>query len=153
GVLPEGTPVSITPADQASLPEAVPDGLNFASAFDLNFGDASLNVPVQLAVKVAPGTPVGTTVYFYRAGTYLNDDGTTVPIWWQIDNGIVGADGMAHTNSPPFHGVADSGKYLVAYGQETLAKAFVQLARDQLSNASNTLLGLTLTIGTSGGSL
>jgi len=153
GVLPEGTTVSITPTDQASLPEAVPDGLTFGGAFNLDVGADSLSVPVQLAVKVAPGTPVGSTVYFYRAGTYLNDNGTTQPIWWQIDNGIVGADGMAHTNSPPWHGVGDSGTYLIGYSQEALAQFRLQLGRDLLAQASQGLLGLSMAIAGGGGTL
>ena len=74
------------------------------------------SVPVQLAIPVAPGTPVGTTVYFYRAGQFLDANGiTTQAIWWQVETGTVGADGMAHTHSPPAIGAKNSGLYLFGY--------------------------------------
>ena len=51
-----------------------------------------------------------------KVGEILNDDGTTRPIWWQVESGVVGADGMAHTSSPPYNGVNGKSLYMVAYG-------------------------------------
>ena len=62
-----GTPVSIVPKTLADLPQGVPEGFGYAAAFQLNIGDDVLSVPVQLSIPVAPGTPVGTHVVFYRA--------------------------------------------------------------------------------------
>ena len=64
------------------MTDALPYGVSFGGAFHLDVGPDGLKVPVQLAVPVPPSTPVGRTVYFYRAGQHLNDDGSTTPIWW-----------------------------------------------------------------------
>ncbi|HEX4608629.1 MAG TPA: tandem-95 repeat protein, partial [Urbifossiella sp.] len=113
GVLPAGTPVSITPKTLADLPQAPPGGFGFAAAFQLDIGDDVLGVPVQLSIPVPSTIPVGSTVVFYRAGQTLDATGQTVPVWWESENGVVGADGMAHTNSPPEHGSHSSGLYVV----------------------------------------
>ena len=148
-----GAPVSITPATQASLPEALPDGITFAGAFNLNIGDTGLAVPVQLAIPVAAGTPVGSTVYFYRAGQFLNADGTTQPIWWQVESGTVAANGMAYTHSPPEPGVGNSGLYLIGYSQDALAEFDLELANSQIAGAEAGLLGVSAAIAGAGGSL
>ena len=83
------------------------------AAFQLNIGNQVLGVPVQLSIPVAPGTPVGTHVVFYRAGQTVNSAGQIVPIWWESENGVVGTDGMAHTASPPEQGSENSGLYLM----------------------------------------
>ena len=102
------------PKTLASLPQGLPDGFTFAGAFNLNIGDQRLGVPVQLAIPVAPGIPAGTVVIFYRAGQTVDATGKIVPIWWETEDGVVGADGMAHTASPPEEGSHDSGLYIVA---------------------------------------
>ena len=134
GVLTSTTTVSITPAGPADLPQALPNGFQYAAAFNLDIGPDPLNVPVQLAIKVDPSVAAGTKVYFFQAGDYLNDDGTTRPIWWQVENGIVGADGYAHTNSPPYSGVDGKSLYMVAYGNANLAT--LQLQQAQASQAA-----------------
>ncbi|MEI9924472.1 MAG: VCBS domain-containing protein [Bradyrhizobium sp.] len=131
------TTVSITPAGPADLPQALPDGFHYAAAFNLNVGPDPLNVPVQLAIKVDPSIAPGTKVYFFQAGDYLNSDGTTRPIWWQVENGIVGADGYAHTNSPPYNGVTGQSLYMVAYGSSTLGT--VQLTQALASQTAFTV--------------
>src|SRR5262249_34162355 len=62
GDVPNGTVVSITPATQADLPQAVPDGFHYAAAFDLDVGSDGLNVPLQLGIKVDPSIAPGTKV-------------------------------------------------------------------------------------------
>ena len=121
GDVPSGTTVSIAPVTQADLPQALPDGFHYAGAFDLNLGVDGLNVPVQLGIKVDPSIAPGTKVYFFQAGDYLNNDGTTRPIWWQVENGVVGNDGYAHTSSKPFPGANANSRYLVAYGDSNIA--------------------------------
>jgi hypothetical protein len=88
--LPADKTISITPAIPAALPQPVPDGFQLAAAFTLDVGPDPLAVPVQLAIKVPANIVPGTTVYFYQAGDFLNDDGTTRPIWWQVESGVVG---------------------------------------------------------------
>ncbi len=128
-----GTAVSITPATQASLPQALPEGITFAGAFNLDIGPTGLSVPVQLAIPVSPDIPVGSTVYFYRAGQFLNANLTTTPIWWQVESGVVDANHVAHTHSPPELGVANSGLYLVGFSQEAMAEFDLQLDQNQIA--------------------
>ena len=153
GALPSNEIVSITTKTAADLPQAVPDGFTFAGAFQLDTGGVQLSAPAQLAIPVAPGTPVGTEVYLYRAGLYLNDDGTTRPIWWQTESGVVGADGVAHTMSPPQTGITSQGVYLVAYSQQALSQYNIDIAQAQLNQANQALLSVSLAIAGSGGTL
>jgi YVTN family beta-propeller protein/YD repeat-containing protein len=115
-----GTTVSITPLTQADLNYPTPAGFPIAGRFQLDVGASSLATPVQLAVPVPAGTAVGTRVIFMRLGHTLDASGHLRPIWWQVETGTVGADGMAHTASPPSPGAADSGKYIVALGGATI---------------------------------
>ena len=108
---------------------------------------------MQLAIPVAPGTPVGTTVYFYRAGQFLNADGTTQPIWWQVESGTVESNGMAYTHSPPEQGVANSGYYLLGYGTEELSDFEMELNRDQIEGAEAGQLDVSVAIDGANGSL
>ncbi len=39
-----------------------------------------------------------------------------MPIWWETDDGVVGADGLAHTASPPYPGIDESDLLLVVSG-------------------------------------
>lgn len=96
GVLNQDTPISLERQTQADLPMALIDGTGFAAAFRLDLGEETLSVPVQLAVPVASDAPVGATVYFYRAGKTLDDQGAEVPIWWQVESGVIGPDHVAH---------------------------------------------------------
>ena len=153
GDLATATPVSITPATEASLPQILPDGITFAAAFNLNIGETGVSVPVQLAIPVAPGTPVGTTVYFYRAGQFLNADGTTQPIWWQVESGVVESNGMAYTHSPPEQGVDNSGLYLVGFGSEELADFNLELNKAQIQGALAGQLDISIAIDGANGSL
>src|SRR5205085_9737577 len=105
-----------------------PDGFHFAGAFNLDVGPDPLAVPLQLAIKVDSSIVPGTTVYFFQAGDYLNDDGSTRPIWWQVESGVVGTDGLAHSTSPPYPGVNGKSLYLVASGGNDLGKIQLQLA-------------------------
>ena len=107
----------------------MPDGFHYLAAFDLNVGpDDGLNVPVQLGIKVDPSVVPGTKVYFWQAGDYLNDDGSTQPIWWQVESGVVGSDGYAHTSSKPYPGVINSSRYMLTYGDPNLGTLQLQQA-------------------------
>ncbi|WP_334407672.1 Ig-like domain-containing protein [Bradyrhizobium sp. AZCC 2289] len=117
GVLPSPTTVDIEPLTQSALPMGVPTGLSFLDGFTLNVGDSLLSQPVQLAVPVPSGTPVGTTVYFFRLAQLPDATGTEQPLWLLTETGTVRADGLAHTNSPPYPGVTKTGSYLVVVGQ------------------------------------
>jgi RHS repeat-associated protein len=132
GDLTAGTSVSIAPLAATALPMAIPDGFAFADAFQLNVGPDQLNVPVQLKVPVPAGVAPGTTVWFFRSGDNLDAAGNPQPIWWEVEDGVVGSDGFAHTASPPYYGADQSGTYMVAYQGGTIASkltagmAFIQ---------------------------
>ncbi|WP_168921806.1 tandem-95 repeat protein [Polaromonas vacuolata] len=121
GALPADTAVSITRielADMASLPGlAIPGAgvLQLAGAFKLDLGRTASSFPVQLAVPLQAGitAEAGTEVLFFRKGQVITADGSFKPTWWLVDNGFVGADGVARTASPPYGGVDTSGEYMV----------------------------------------
>lgn|GEM_PF-6779455 len=43
----------------------------------------------------------------------LTSDGSLKDTWWLVDNGFVGADGIARTASPPYSGLDAAGEYVV----------------------------------------
>ena len=112
-----------------SLP--LPPGFEFAGAFNLNFGDNSLNIPAQLAIPAPEGLAPGTQAYFLRKGAIPDATGTWNPIWLQEESGIVGDDGFIRTQSPPYPGVVRPGEYAVVYdgeaGSATLVKGQLTL--------------------------
>ena len=111
-------PVSVGIQDLAldNLPLALPSNidLDFTHAFRLDLGNAVTSVPMQLALNVGTAYEAGTEIYVMRRGTILDGNGVEQPVWWVVDNGFVGADGVARTASPPFPGVTSNGDYIVA---------------------------------------
>ena len=113
GTLGSDTMASIQTFDVNSLDMPLPATgiLDVLSAVDIELDGASTNVPMQLALKVnsqidsETGHPKtlaeGTEVLFWRQGTFLQADGQVTDIWWLVDNGVIGNDGLAHTASPP----------------------------------------------------
>ncbi len=89
-----------------------------------------MNVPAQLAIPAPAGLPAGTEVYFMRKGALPDETGTWNPIWLQEESGIVGADGMIRTSSPPWPGIIRPGEYIVAYSGESES---VTLVKGQLT--------------------
>jgi hypothetical protein len=151
GVLTGPTNVDIEPLAQTALPMGVPSELTALDSFTLSVGDTPLSVPAQLAVPVPVGTPVGTTVYFFRDAQLPDATGTEQPLWLLTESGTVGADGLAHTNSPPYAGITTTGTYLVAIGEGGLTLSTDSLLTsaaivvDSVANFGAMLLdGLTL---------
>ena len=105
--------VSITPLTAQELPFKVPGPFQVAGAFELGGFDNSATQPLQLAIPVGTGIPAGRKVYFFMAGSVPDEQGRPVPHWFQVESGIVGADGIARTASPPYPGVTGIGKYVV----------------------------------------
>lgn len=143
--VPAGTVVGISPVAEATL-RATPGGFPVAAAFRLDLGTAPLDQPVQLAVPV--NLPAGAVVYFFQDGEYVTDDGTVRPIWWQVESGVVGADGVARTASPPYAGVKAGGTFFASNGLD------VQLARFTATNdlhAASTMAAIAGFAGAVGG--
>jgi predicted chitinase len=117
GALVADTGVSIRrlPVDELANPPGtgvlVPVG-----RFTLDLGAAVSQYPLQLAIPVQGGITAspGDQVLFLRKGTVMAADGTLHDTWWLVDNGFVGADGIARTASPPYSGLNSSGEYMVA---------------------------------------
>ena len=65
-----------------------------------------------MAIPVPAGFAAGQEVYFWRHETLTAPDGSSQAIWMLTDKGVVGADGMAHTTSPPYPGFSEGGQYL-----------------------------------------
>ena len=134
GALNSDTNVSIASKNRSELSLPVPTGFEFAGAFNLNFGDSSLEQPVQLAVPAPEGLPAGTEVYFMRKGALPDETGVWKPIWLQEESGVVGDDGTIRTSSPPYPGVVRPGEYMVVYssptGDATLVKGQLTLNYD-----------------------
>jgi hypothetical protein len=126
GALEENTTVSLTPLGRGNITLSVPEGFEFVGAFDLNFGDDLLSVAAQLAIPAPAGLAVGTQVYFMRKGALPDENGTWNPIWLQEESGVVGADGMIRTQSPPYPGVLRPGEYMVAYAGQTGSATLVK---------------------------
>jgi DNA/RNA endonuclease G (NUC1) len=131
GALEQNATVSIAPVNQQNLSLPLPPGFEFAGAFNLDFGDNSLNIPAQLAIPAPEGLAPGTQAYFLRKGAIPDATGTWKPIWLQEESGIVGDDGMIRTQSPPYPGVVRPGEYAVVYdgpaGSATLVKGQLTL--------------------------
>ncbi|MDM9385690.1 PKD domain-containing protein [Chlorogloeopsis sp. ULAP01] len=132
GALTEDTKVDFTLLDQKedlSLP--LPGGFEFAGGFNLNIGDNTLLIPAQIAIPAPADLPVGSEVYFMRKGSMPDATGTWQPMWMLEESGVVTADGMIRTQSPPFPGVTKPGEYAAFYsgvtGSGSLVKGKVTL--------------------------
>lgn len=111
--LTQDTTVNITPLSSASLPLPFPDGMEFAGGFNLDLGNTPVKIPVQLAIPAPVGVPVGTEVLFMRKGSLPAGADSWNETWLIQESGVVGADGMIRTTSPPFPGVTESGTYTI----------------------------------------
>lgn len=113
GAVSEPTEVTIATIAEAELPFALPEHLEYAAGYDVQIGEGELQQPLQLSFPVPAGTPAGETIYLYRPEVLPDGEGGTIPTWIQTDVAVVGADGMAHTTSPPYPGLT-RGQKIVA---------------------------------------
>jgi hypothetical protein len=92
-----------------------PGQLTALAAFHVDVGDDLTNMPLQFAIPIDGSTDVqaGDEVLFLKRGTIADENGVLHDTWWILDNGYVGADGMARTASPPYDGIESSGDILV----------------------------------------
>lgn len=107
----EDTNVNITPVAEQDLSLPIPAGFEFAGAFDLALGDEELFFPAQLAIPT--DLEVGTEVYIMRRGELPDETGVWNPIWLLEETGKVTDEGLIRTQSPPYHGIAIGGEYIV----------------------------------------
>ena len=133
GALSYAITVQISPVALASLPEGSPNGFQIFGAEQLNLGGESLSRPGQIAVPVPPGTAVGSKVYVYLATTLPDETGTEVPVWQEVDVGIVGADGFARTGTAAYQGILSQGTYAFALANDPTEVAQVRVTIDPSS--------------------
>ncbi|AFZ10908.1 Ig domain protein group 2 domain protein (plasmid) [Oscillatoria nigro-viridis PCC 7112] len=111
GALAENTAISLTSLSSNALSLQLPDGLQFAGGFNLDLGDESLKLPAQLAIPAPAGLSPGTEILFMRKGSLPDANNIENPTWLIQESGVVDANGIIRTNSPPFPGVLASGEY------------------------------------------
>ncbi|WP_253262202.1 Ig-like domain-containing protein [Ramlibacter montanisoli] len=129
--------VSVTTLAEADLEVVVPTVMDFAGAFRLDIQGATVNGPIQIAAPVA-GAVAGETVYFLRQIESSLVDGTPQKYWAVLDTGIVGADGVARSTSPPWPGLSSNGNILIARANQPLRTVTLDL--DAWMAASQILL-------------
>lgn len=100
--------------DQLGLPLPAPTVLDTLAAFQIDIGNEASNIPLQLAIPVGQGVAAGSEVLFLRKGVILDETGTPQDTWWIVDNGFVGADGVARTASPPYPCFMEGGLIICA---------------------------------------
>ena len=125
GALTEETLVNLTPLQQQDLSLPVPEGFEFATAFNLEIEDNKLDIPAQLAIPAPEGLETGTEVWFLRKGALPDETGTWNDIWLQEESGVVDADGFIRTTSPPYPGILWPGEYMVVYSDGTFSPTLV----------------------------
>ncbi|MEI7465873.1 MAG: Ig-like domain-containing protein, partial [Burkholderiales bacterium] len=160
GQLPANTPVKVTTLQETELAAPPPVVMDFLAAFKLDLGGAEVaNGPVQIAVNV-PAAVAGETVYFLREFQTDLIDGVMRTYWVPVDTGIVGADGVARSTSPPWPGLTTGGNIMCARGNtplrtislETLLESYMVAAQVlALGAATGSLLGVMTAASIAGG--
>gem|GEM_PF-3421131 len=114
GALGSDTTVSLQTADPASFGVLVPPtalGWQFGAAFHLDVGSGPMKTAAQLAIPTA--LAAGTSVSFYRLLDVPAPDGSITRGWLEVETGVVDANGIARTSSPPYPGITGSGDFVV----------------------------------------
>ena len=115
GLLTGDATVSVSTLDEAELARAVPPVFDFVGAFRLDIDGSELQGPIQAAVPVDPAVAQsGDEVFFFREFQLPDENGDLQPYWVAVDSGVVDADGIARTGSPPFPGLSGRGNVLIA---------------------------------------
>ncbi|MCB1493932.1 MAG: Ig-like domain-containing protein, partial [Rhodobiaceae bacterium] len=125
--LPRDVNVTVTTigAEDIGLPLLPEDmGWTFGGAFDLDLEDAPSDIPLQIAIPTNL-TP-GDEVIFYRMQDIPTPDGPKFG-YLEAEHGIVDANGVARTTSPPYGGVDRGGRY-----------ALFSIARGSMDHLYNT---------------
>ena len=113
GALAEAVTVSMSSFVDTVAPEfdAVFD---VGVSFTLDLGGVTLQETAQVAVPVPASFSPGETVYFFQRQSITLADGTAEDVWLVMETGVVGADGIARTTSPPYPGFSAGGRYRLA---------------------------------------
>ncbi len=147
GALAEDTLVQIETVDEVDLPLPPPELFDFVGGFDLEVGDSLLDQPVQIAAPVA-GLAAGEEVYFFRHVELPHTAEFPDGVWIMEESGAVGEDGVARTTSPPWPGLTQKGRYLIANANRPSTnitiKLKVLLAKFALEQAIDQMAGMLI---------
>ncbi|NJL77654.1 MAG: tandem-95 repeat protein, partial [Richelia sp. SM2_1_7] len=120
GTLFDETNIRFTPLlEESQISLTTPSDFRFISGFKLEAGDNPFALPVQLTMELPSqykddASVIGQTVYFFELGYVPNATGEIEEKWLVAETGIVGADGMIRTSSPPWKGVRP-GEYITTF--------------------------------------
>ncbi|MBF2017367.1 MAG: putative Ig domain-containing protein [Rivularia sp. T60_A2020_040] len=120
GTLFDETDIRFTPLlEESQISLTTPSDFRFISGFKLEAGDNPFALPVQLTMELPSqykddASVIGQTVYFFELGYVPDATGEIQEKWLVAETGIVGADGMIRTSSPPWKGVRP-GEYITAF--------------------------------------
>jgi hypothetical protein len=127
GQLQNDAVISIRSVSEANLAlpmnPAMRNAFVFGAAFDFDITGA-FSGPLQMAAPMKPGTAApGDEIYFFVKDSFpTGPNGELQDYWFMMDSGVVGADGIARTASPPFPGVTKRGQVLIARASTPLLK-------------------------------
>ena len=104
-------------------------------AEQISLGGQNLTTPALLTASVPQGTPTGAKVYVYLETTLPDDTGAIVPVWQEVDVGVVGADHLVRTGTLPYQGILSEGVYVFAVANDPTQVAQVRLTLNPSSFA------------------
>jgi Ca2+-binding RTX toxin-like protein len=126
GQVPGTATVSAERVAPEALGLAPPPDFEAAGGLRLDLGTAGIDGPVQIAAPVdtAVAQPGDDVYFFRRIRAPVGPDGAIAPVWAVFDSGVVDAEGIARTASPPFPGFrTDAGDERYSRGDILIARA------------------------------
>ncbi|MCP4967960.1 MAG: hypothetical protein GY926_22335, partial [bacterium] len=153
GQLTDEATVTVETIAEADLDTETPPDFDYLAAFSLDIEGGDLTGPIQAAVPVdgAVAQP-GDEVFFFVEKDYTElTGGEFGNLWTVIDSGIVGADGVARTASPPFPGLSEKGNILVAKANKPMN--YMSVYAPALAAISTAILPAMAIAGAAGGLL
>ena len=130
GALAADARIEIRGVNLADLPEPPPKWLAVEGAFHLDLGAEPPSHGAQLAIPMDPAVPAGSEVHFFHLEQVVLADGEPRWVWRLVDNGHVGADGVARTASRPYGAISSSGFYL-ASAKRSVDNGSIELRKGQ----------------------
>ena len=141
--------VTLERLSEDQLEVAAPPDFDFLAAAKMDVQGGDIEGAFQFAASVE-GAEVGDeVVFFYERDVTVETGGDFGKMWFVADTGVVGADGVARTASPPFPGLSARSNILVAKANKPVLKASVAAA--PLAIASMTIMtGMLIGAATGG---
>ena len=120
-----GQPATVTleSLEESALEVEVPPDFDFLAAAKLDLIGGEFGGPIQFAAPVAGAQPGDEVVFFVQRDVSEETNGEFGNMWFVVDSGVVGEDGVARTASPPFPGLSERSNILVAKANKPLLRA------------------------------